>query len=116
MFQSVSQRGGREVKILCRCSFLEIYKEVITDLLHPAATRLQIREDIKKGVYVEGLTQDLVFSGAGKKHSFRTALQQFYSYESNTIPRGIIRAGLLVITGNRPPVKPRKSCFSSARC
>lgn len=57
-----AQREGRETKILCRCSFLEIYKEDITDLLNPASTRMQIREDIKTGVYVDNITQELVFS------------------------------------------------------
>ncbi len=36
---------------------------MITDLLNPAATKLQVREDIKDGVYVEGLTQEVVSSG-----------------------------------------------------
>ena len=57
------QREGREVCFLCKCSFLEVYKEVITDLLNPAATRLQIREDLKRGVYVEGLMEEEVHNG-----------------------------------------------------
>lgn len=57
------QREGREVCFLCKCSFLEIYKEVITDLLNPAATRLQIREDFKRGIHVEGLVEEVVTSG-----------------------------------------------------
>ena len=59
----VSQREGREVCFLCKCSFLEIYKEVITDLLNPAATRLHIRENLQQGVHVEGLSQETVTSG-----------------------------------------------------
>ncbi len=59
----VSQREGREVCFLCKCSFLEIYKEVITDLLNPVATRLHIREDLQQGVHVEGLSQETVTSG-----------------------------------------------------
>ncbi|DBB10050.1 TPA: hypothetical protein ACH3X3_001638 [Trebouxia sp. C0006] len=56
------QREGREVCFLCKCSFLEIYKEVITDLLNPAATRLHIRENLQQGVHVEGLSQETVTS------------------------------------------------------
>ena len=63
----VSQREGREVCFLCKCSFLEIYKEVITDLLNPAATRLHIRENLQQGVHVEGLSQETVTSGKQAK-------------------------------------------------
>ena len=59
----VKQKEGREICFLCKCSFLEIYKEVITDLLNPAATRLHIREDLQQGVHVEGLSQETVTSG-----------------------------------------------------
>ncbi|KAD4179211.1 hypothetical protein E3N88_27802 [Mikania micrantha] len=41
----------------CKCSFLEIYNEQITDLLDPSSTNLQLREDVKKGVYVENLIE-----------------------------------------------------------
>ncbi|KAF9619035.1 hypothetical protein IFM89_004379 [Coptis chinensis] len=41
----------------CKCSFLEIYNEQITDLLEPSSTNLQIREDLGKGVYVENLSE-----------------------------------------------------------
>ncbi|KAL0036686.1 hypothetical protein WJX79_005705 [Trebouxia sp. C0005] len=56
------QKEGREVCFLCKCSFLEIYKEVITDLLNPTATRLHIREDLQQGVHVEGLLEQTVTS------------------------------------------------------
>ncbi|XP_057475426.1 kinesin-like protein KIN-12C isoform X2 [Actinidia eriantha] len=45
------------LKYNCKCSFLEIYNEQITDLLEPSSSNLQIREDLKKGVYVENLTE-----------------------------------------------------------
>lgn len=57
------QRAGRERVFLCKCNFLEIYKEVITDLLNPAATRLHIREDAKSTTYVEGLSETIVSTG-----------------------------------------------------
>ncbi|XP_042050674.1 kinesin-like protein KIN-12E isoform X3 [Salvia splendens] len=44
----------------CKCSFLEIYNEHITDLLEPSSTNLQLREDLKKGVYVENLSEHRV--------------------------------------------------------
>uniref|UniRef100_A0A6B2KWP8 Kinesin motor domain-containing protein n=1 Tax=Arcella intermedia TaxID=1963864 RepID=A0A6B2KWP8_9EUKA len=51
------KRTGAVTEYSCMCSFLEIYNEQITDLLNPEATRLQLREDHKKGVYVENLTE-----------------------------------------------------------
>ncbi|XP_014509145.1 kinesin-like protein KIN-12C [Vigna radiata var. radiata] len=50
-------RKGHKLKYSCKCSFLEIYNEQITDLLMPSSTNLQLREDLKKGVYVENLTE-----------------------------------------------------------
>ncbi|XP_024015333.1 kinesin-like protein KIN-12D [Eutrema salsugineum] len=50
-------RRDERLKYSCKCSFLEIYNEQITDLLEPSSTNLQLREDIKNGVYVENLTE-----------------------------------------------------------
>jgi kinesin family protein 15 len=47
---------------------LEIYNEVITDLINPDATNLQIREDIKRGCYVEDLSSHSVQNGEGSAH------------------------------------------------
>ncbi|ONK63044.1 uncharacterized protein A4U43_C07F10830, partial [Asparagus officinalis] len=46
-----------QLKYSCKCSFLEIYNEQITDLLEPSSTNLQLREDIKKGICVENLKE-----------------------------------------------------------
>ena len=45
------------MEFLCRCSFLEIYNEQIFDLLDPASIGLSLREDLKKGVFVDGLLE-----------------------------------------------------------
>ncbi|XVF19596.1 hypothetical protein REPUB_Repub11eG0124500 [Reevesia pubescens] len=50
-------RKDDKLRFTCKCSFLEIYNEQILDLLDPSSTNLQIREDIKKGVYVENLKE-----------------------------------------------------------
>ncbi|GLT63701.1 hypothetical protein SLA2020_362450 [Shorea laevis] len=50
-------RRDEKLKYNCKCSFLEIYNEQITDLLDPSSTNLQIREEVKKGVYVENLSE-----------------------------------------------------------
>nr|XP_019705878.1 kinesin-like protein KIN-12E isoform X1 [Elaeis guineensis] len=52
-----NNRSGEQLKYSCKCSFLEIYNEQITDLLEPSSTNLQLREDLKKGVYVENLKE-----------------------------------------------------------
>jgi kinesin family protein 15 len=52
----------------CRCSFLEIYNEQITDLLEPSLKNLTIREDTKTGVYVESLTEEYVSTMADVTH------------------------------------------------
>lgn len=42
-----------------KCSFLEIYKEVVRDLLNPKNTDMKIRESPHKGVWVDGLTEEV---------------------------------------------------------
>ncbi|XP_077245216.1 P-loop containing nucleoside triphosphate hydrolases superfamily protein [Tasmannia lanceolata] len=50
-------RKDEKLRFTCKCSFLEIYNEQILDLLDPSSMNLQIREDAKKGVYVENLRE-----------------------------------------------------------
>ncbi|GMH08058.1 hypothetical protein Nepgr_009898 [Nepenthes gracilis] len=57
-----TKHANKELEYQCRCSFLEIYNEQITDLLEPSPKNLQIREDVKSGVYVENLTEVCVSS------------------------------------------------------
>ncbi|KAL6548776.1 TRAFAC class myosin-kinesin ATPase superfamily [Orobanche gracilis] len=56
------KQADRQLVYMCRCSFLEIYNEQITDLLDPSQKNLQIREDVKTGVYVENLREECVTS------------------------------------------------------
>ena len=42
---------------MVRASYLQIYNEVISDLLKIDRTALVIREDKKMGVFVEGLSE-----------------------------------------------------------
>lgn len=50
-------KAGCNIEFLARCSFLEIYNEQIYDLLDAASMGLHLREDIKKGVFVENLRE-----------------------------------------------------------
>ena len=47
-------------KYLVRASYVQIYNEVISDLLKPERANLSIREDKKRGVFVEGLSEWVV--------------------------------------------------------
>lgn len=47
------------VEYMLKYSYLEIYNEVIIDLLDAQSENLNLREDIKKGVYVENLIEEI---------------------------------------------------------
>ncbi|KAL2332636.1 hypothetical protein Fmac_013849 [Flemingia macrophylla] len=57
-----TKHSDKQLNYQCHCSFLEIYNEQIMDLLDPSQKNLQIREDVKSGVYVENLTEEHVSS------------------------------------------------------
>ncbi|XXG60683.1 hypothetical protein AAC387_Pa04g2527 [Persea americana] len=61
VFGIIQETPGRE--FLLRVSYLEIYNEVINDLLDPAGQNLRIRED-PQGTYVEGIKEEVVLSPA----------------------------------------------------
>lgn len=48
------------MRFLVRASYLQIYNEQISDLLKPERNNLIIREDKKRGVFVEGLSEWVV--------------------------------------------------------
>ncbi|KAG0483411.1 hypothetical protein HPP92_011495 [Vanilla planifolia] len=56
-----SKNSEKQLSYQCRCSFLEIYNEQITDLLDPAQRNLQIREDVRAGVYVDCLSEEYIY-------------------------------------------------------
>ncbi|KAJ6685385.1 KINESIN-LIKE PROTEIN KIN-7C MITOCHONDRIAL [Salix purpurea] len=61
VFGIIQETPGRE--FLLRVSYLEIYNEVINDLLNPTGQNLRIREDVQ-GTYVEGTKEEVVLSPA----------------------------------------------------
>nr|XP_010930730.1 kinesin-like protein KIN-7E, chloroplastic isoform X2 [Elaeis guineensis]XP_010930731.1 kinesin-like protein KIN-7E, chloroplastic isoform X2 [Elaeis guineensis] len=61
VFSIIQETPGRE--FLLRVSYLEIYNEVINDLLDPTGQNLRIRED-SQGTYVEGIKEEVVLSPA----------------------------------------------------
>jgi len=75
LFGQIAARQAADpaVQYTCSCSLLEIYNEMITDLLAPpgGGTNLQVREDVSTGVYVEGLTVETVVSAQGAMDMLR---------------------------------------------
>lgn len=61
VFGIIQETPGRE--FLLRVSYLEIYNEVINDLLDPTGQNLRIREDAQ-GTYVDGIKEEVVLSPA----------------------------------------------------
>ncbi|CAN0892333.1 Kinesin-like protein KIN-7E, chloroplastic, partial [Linum grandiflorum] len=61
VFGIIQEMPGRE--FLLRVSYLEIYNEVINDLLDPTGQNLRIRED-PQGTYVEAIKEEVVLSPA----------------------------------------------------
>ncbi|XP_042509490.1 kinesin-like protein KIN-7D, mitochondrial [Macadamia integrifolia] len=59
VFSIIQDTPGRE--FLLRVSYLEIYNEVINDLLDPTGQNLRVREDAQ-GTYVEGIKEEVVLS------------------------------------------------------
>lgn len=57
-------KSQQSKSFLCKCSFIEIYNEQIYDLLDTASSSLFLRENIKKGVFVEGTVEKFVTSAA----------------------------------------------------
>ena len=63
-FAGIEADAAAASRFLVRASYLQIYNEVVSDLLRPERTNLLIREDAKRGVYVEGLSEWVVRSPA----------------------------------------------------
>ena len=61
----LSFQHGESKTFLCKCSFLEIYNEQIFDLLDPSSNILHLRESLKTGVYVAGLSEQVVSDASG---------------------------------------------------
>ncbi|XP_019725757.1 kinesin-like protein KIF15 isoform X1 [Hippocampus comes] len=64
LFFLINREMSQSKSFLCKCSFIEIYNEQIFDLLDTASASLFVRENIKKGVFVEGALERFVSSAA----------------------------------------------------
>ena len=87
-----------------KCSFLEIYKEVVRDLLNPKNVDMKIRESPQKGVWVDGLTEEVLVCWA---YSY-LILQQFVTSEQDI-------ADLITIGDNAKAVSATQMNARSSR-
>ncbi|KAJ1736113.1 hypothetical protein LPJ61_000163 [Coemansia biformis] len=63
LFTRIAEEEARtngRLKYLCRASYIEIYNETIYDLLDPLTRTCAMREDIKRGVFIDGVTEETV--------------------------------------------------------
>lgn len=67
-----------DTRFMVRASYLQIYNEVISDLLKPSRNNLGIREDKKRGVYVDGLSEWVV----SKPKDIYTLIKKGASYRA----------------------------------
>ncbi|KAL3827728.1 hypothetical protein ACJIZ3_016530 [Penstemon smallii] len=107
IFNIIQQEIDREFSI--RMSYMEIYNEEINDLLAPDHRKLQIYESIERGIFVDGLREEIVTSaeqvlqlmacGESRRHIGETNMN-VYSSRSHTIFRmpnlGSIKRSLLM--------------------
>lgn len=60
IFEYIRQNESENSKYVVKISYLQIYTEIISDLLKPERRHLAIREDKEKGVFVENLSEWVV--------------------------------------------------------
>lgn len=99
IFSFIQQTPERE--FLLRVSYLEIYNEEIRDLLCPSSTKLEIREDIERGVFVKDAKEEIVVtpqqalqlmaSGEEHRHVGATGANS-HSSRSHTIFKMVIES------------------------
>jgi len=108
IFDYIKNTPQRE--FLLRVSYLEIYNEVINDLLRMEGSNLNIREDKKKGIFVEGLKEEIVVSpehvmhviNSGEAHRHVASTDyNLISSRSHTIFRMIIESNLIGDTSEK---------------
>ena len=90
LFQRIREeekRNNGAVSYYCKCAYVEIYNECVYDLLDSSAgVTCTLREDSKKGVYVEGCTEAVVLNaneafmlyeeGSKNRHVAETAMNR----------------------------------------
>lgn len=57
IFKYIAENKDLQTNFSIKISYLQIYNEMIQDLLNEKANNLHIREDKRKGIFVEGLSE-----------------------------------------------------------
>ena len=60
----VLSQGREKLRYSVRCTYLEIYREELTDLLRPGGPPLALRLDAARGAFVDGLEERDIFNSA----------------------------------------------------
>lgn len=60
LFESI-RADSTQTEYSLKCSFIEIYKENIRDLLKPQNTSLKVRETPTRGVWIDGLSEHVIY-------------------------------------------------------
>jgi septal ring factor EnvC (AmiA/AmiB activator) len=99
-----------ERDFVLRVSYIEIYNEIVNDLLNPRNSNLRVREDRRKGVFIEGLKEEVVMApdqvfsllhmGTSHRHVGRTNYNDVSS-RSHTIFRITIESSLVTDASDR---------------
>lgn len=94
------QEGAVSLEFDVRCQYLEIYNEIIMDLLDSSQQKVQIRETPEKGVYPEPCTeervttiaevQEVILRGSRNRHIGQTNMNK-ESSRSHAIFTAIIK-------------------------
>jgi hypothetical protein len=117
LFEVLGRLDGSQTTFSVRCSYLQIYREVLHDLLggkaakDVSANELKIRRDPERGIYVQGLTEQTLDSAQGlsaiievgnKKRSVAATLMNAESSRSHAVI-------ILVIERHDAATKQRKA-------
>jgi hypothetical protein len=98
------------VRFLVRASYLQIYNEVISDLLKPERTNLSIREDKKRGVFVEGLSEWVVRSPA-EIYGALVCVNALFACFFRPVPHSLAHIHTLSHMQTHPRTHPHGMCF-----
>ncbi|GAB5367896.1 hypothetical protein AAMO2058_001271300 [Amorphochlora amoebiformis] len=114
IFKYIEDQPDRE--FVLRVSFFEIYNEVINDLLAPQSVSLRIREDRKRGVFLQGLKEEIAMTpkqviallhvGQSHRHVGRTNYNKTSS-RSHTVFQLVVESA-----EKKPNARSRRSCLN----